>query len=69
MKPPQGFLLLKRAVSGFGQEQTIQQASLFQEMIQCYFQVFLYDLEINWVEPGLKIAQIFLFPLSHLGLN
>lgn len=66
----QGFLLLlKKAVSGFGQEQTTQQAFLFQEMIQCYFQAFLYVLEINWVESDLKVAQIFLLPLIHLGLN
>lgn len=53
---------------GFGQEQTIQQAFLFQEMTQCYFQAFLYVLEINCVELDLKVAQIFL-PLILLGLN
>lgn len=69
MKLLQGFLLLKKAVPGFGQEQTTQQAFLFQEMIQCYFQAFLYVLEINWVESDLKVAQLFLLPLIHLGLN
>lgn len=70
MKLLRGFLqLLKKAVPGFGQEQTTQQAFLFQEMIQCYFQAFLYVLEINWVESDLKVAQIFLLPLIHLGLN
>lgn len=70
MKLLQGFLLLlKKVVPGFGQEQTTQQAFLFQEMIQCYFQAFLYVLEINWVESDLKVAQIFLLPLIHLGLN
>lgn len=54
MKPLQGFLLLLKAVTGFGQEQTIQLAFLlFQEMTQCYLQAFLYVLEINWVELGL----------------
>lgn len=53
MKSLQGFLLLlTRAVPGFGREQTIQQAFLFQEMIRCYFQAFLYVLEMNWVVPG-----------------
>lgn len=70
MKPLQGFLLFLKAVTGFGQEQTIQQAFLlFQEMTQSYLQVFLYVLEINWVELGLKVAQIFLLPLIHLDLN
>lgn len=70
MKLLRGFLLLlKKTVLGFGQKQTTQQAFLFQEMIQCYFQAFLYVLEINWVESDLKVAQIFLLPLIHLGLN
>lgn len=70
MKPLQGFLLLLKAVTGFGQEQTIQQAFLLlQEMTQSYLQVFLYVLEINWVELGLKVAQTFLLPLIHLDLN
>lgn len=69
-KPLQEFLLLLKAVTGFGQEQTIQQAFLlFQEMTQSYLQAFLYVLEINWVELGLKVAQIFLRPLIHLDLN
>lgn len=70
MKPLQRFLLFLKAVTGFGQEQTIQQAFLlFQEMTQSYLRVFLYVLEINWVELGLKVAQIFLLPLIHLDLN
>lgn len=70
MKPLQAFLLFLKAVTGFGQEQTIQQAFLlFQEMTQSYLQVFLYVLEINWVELGLKVAQLFLLPLIHLDLN
>lgn len=42
MKPQQRFLLLLKALTGFDQEQTIQQAFLlFQEMIQSYFQLLL----------------------------
>lgn len=48
MKPLQGFLLFLNVVTGFGQEQTIQQAFLlFQEMTQSYLQTFLYVLETN----------------------
>lgn len=71
MKTLQGFpLLLKKAVTGFGQEQTIQQAFLLsQEMTQSCLQAFLYVLEMNWVKLDLMVAQIFLLPLVHLGLN
>lgn len=70
MKTLQGFPLLLKVVTGFGQEQTIQQAFLLsQEMTQSCLQTFLYVLEMNWVKLDLMVAQIFLLPLVHLGLN
>lgn len=63
-------LLPKKPATGFGQESKVQQAFLFLEMIQHYFQQFLYVLETNAAELGLMILQISLLPplILHLGL-
>lgn len=70
LRPLQG-LLPKQSATGFGQESKVQQAFLSLEMIQHYFQQFLYVLETNVAELGLMILQISLLPplILHLGLT
>lgn len=71
MRPLQG-LLPKQSVTGFDQELKTQQAFLLlQERIQSYFQPFVYVLETNGAELGLKVVQISLQPplILHLGLT
>lgn len=71
MRPLQE-LLPKQLLTGFGQELKTQQAFLLlQEMIQSYFQPFVYVLETNGTGLGLKVVQISLPPplIPHLGLT
>lgn len=71
MRPLQE-LLPKHFVTGFGQELKTQQAFLLlQEMIQSYFQPFVYVLETNGAGLGLKVVQISVPPplIPHLGLT
>lgn len=71
MRPLQG-LLPKQSVTGFDQELKTQQAFLLlQEMIQSYFQPFVYVLETNGAGLGLKVVQTSLQPplILHLGLT